>query len=115
MSDYRAGAHRYAGIKRQMQRVADDHDHDVRKARVERVLAVLNSDHLISQAASGLAAEEGLLFECNVAPLVWDDPRVGYRLHQLEGSGVGVELVEHEHEVAGKIFKRAKIRVSFQS
>lgn len=114
MNNNRVRASRYAAIKRQMQRVARDHDQGVQDARVERVLAALNSDSLISQAASGPASEDGLLIECNVAPLVWDDPRIAQRLHQLEGSGVDVALVDHEQEIAGKVFKRTKIRVSFQ-
>jgi hypothetical protein len=116
MSDDRGYGQRFSPIKSQMRRAVDDHDRDVRIARVERVLGLLNSDSLISQAASGLADEDNsLLLECNIAPLVWDDPRVAYRLRQLEGSGITVELVDHESEIAGKIFKRTKIRVSFQS
>lgn len=113
MSDYKAATYRFAAIKRQLQRVASDHGQEVRNAWVDRVLTILDSDNLITQAASGLATEKGLLFECNIAGLVWDDPRVVYRLRQLEGSGVVVELVDYQHEIAGKSFKRTRIQVSF--
>jgi hypothetical protein len=115
MNDQNTPTYRFAAINRQLQRVAGDHEREVRKAWVDRVLALLDSDNLITQTAAGLATDNSLLFECNVAVLVWDDPRVVYRLHQLEGSGVGVELVDHEHEVAGKTFKRTKIRVTFKA
>ena len=99
-----------------MRRAADDHAREVRLAQVERVLAMLDSDSLISQAASGLADEDNnLLLECNIAPLVWDDPRIAYRLRQLEGSGIAVDLVDHEIQIAGKTFKRTKISVSFKA
>jgi hypothetical protein len=107
--------HRFATISRQLQRVAGDHERGVRKSWVDRVLGILDSDNLIAQAASGQATEDRLLFECNVAAVVWDDPRIVYRLRQLEGSGVAAELVDHEHEVAGKSFKRTQIQVTFRS
>ncbi|NJO38829.1 MAG: hypothetical protein HC871_16015 [Rhizobiales bacterium] len=107
--------YRFAAINRQLQRVAGDHEREVRKAWVDRVLNILDSDNLIAQAASGQVTENSVLFECNVAALVWDDPRIVYRLRQLEGSGVAAELVDHEHEVAGKSFRRTKILVTFRS
>lgn len=113
MNDPGARAYRYVAIKRQMQRVAGDHDRQVKKAWVDRVLDLLDSDNLITQAASGLATDNTLLFECNVAAEVWDDPRIAYRLRQLEGSGVAVEMIDHESEIAGKIFRRTKIKVTF--
>lgn len=116
MSNYRGYHQRFSPIKSQMSRAVDDHERDVKMAWVERVLQMLNSDHLISQAGSGLVNKEKcLILECNVAPQVWDDPRITYRLRQLEGSGIVVELIDHESTIAGKTFKRNKIRVSFQS
>ncbi len=115
MSNYHGHGQRFSPIKSQMRRAVDDHDREVRVAQVERVLGMLDSDRLLSQAASGLADEDhSLLLECNIAPLVWDDPRIAYRLRQLEGSGITVELVDHESKIAGKTFKRTKIRVSLQ-
>lgn len=115
MSSEGGSTYRYAAIKGQMQRVANDHDRQVKTAWVDRVLDVLDSDKLIARAASGVAADESLIVDCNVAPLVWDDPRIVYRRRQLEGSGVAVELNEHEHEIAGKTFRRSRILVSFGS
>lgn len=115
MSRRDTSTYRYGTINRQLQRVASDHERHLRQAWVDRVLEILDGDNLIAQAASGLATEDGLLFECNVAPLVWDDPRITYRRQQLEGSSVSVELNDHEHTVAGKSFKRAQIRVRFSS
>lgn len=105
----------YGAIKRQMERVASDHERHLRQVWVDRVLAILDNDNLIGQAASGQASERGLLFECNVAPKVWDDPRILFRRQQLEGNDVAVELVDHECDIAGKTFKRAQIRVAFST
>lgn len=115
MSSKGGSPHRYAAIKGQMQRVANDHDRQVKTAWVDRVLDVLDSDKLIARAASGAAADNTLIVDCNVAPLVWDDPRIAYRRRQLEGNGIAVELDEHKHEIAGKTFKRSRILVSFGS
>lgn len=115
MSNREAPAHRYVAINRQMQRLASDHERDLRQAWVDRVLGILDGENLITQAGSGLATEDGLLFDCNVAPLVWDDPRIAYRRQQLEGSNVTVELVDHEHHVAGKTFKRTQVKVAFST
>lgn len=115
MTDIDTRSYRYSAIKRQMQRGANDHQRHLRQAWVDRVLTILDGDNLITQAASGLANPDGLLFECNVAPLVWDDPRIVYRRQQLEGSDVTVQLVDHERSVAGKTFKRAQIRVAFSA
>ena len=113
MTEYDSRAYRYGAIKRQMQRGANDHERHLRQAWIDRVLNILDGDNLVTQAASGLANEDGLLFECNVAPLVWDDPRIVYRRQQLQGNDVSVELVDHEYSVAGKTFKRAQIKVAF--
>jgi len=102
MTDRSASPYRYTAIKSQMQRVASDHERSVKKAWVERVLGLLDSDNLIGQAASGMTGETGLLFECNVAASVWDDPRIAYRVRQLKSSGVDVDLVEHKSEIAGR-------------
>ncbi|MDH3660235.1 MAG: hypothetical protein OEU92_09425 [Alphaproteobacteria bacterium] len=115
MSSRGASTYHYGAINRQMQRVANEHDRHLRRAWVERVLEILNGDNLIAQAASGQASDGGLLFECNVAPLVWDDPRIAYRRQQLERSDVTAELAEHEHTIAGKSFKRTRIKVAFST
>lgn len=113
MSSHGVSTYRYGAINRQLQRVAGDHDRHLRQTWVDRVLDILDGDNLMKQAATGLANDDGLLFECNVAPLVWDDPRVAHRRQQLENSDVAVELVDYEHTVAGKTFNRARIRVAF--
>lgn len=111
MSDSRRTTYRYGSIRRQMERVAGDHERRVRQAWIERILDILDDDNLVTQAAKTPKTDEGLLFDCNVAPLVWDDPRLTFRLKQLAANDVQVELIDHEHEVAGKTFKRAQIRV----
>ena len=115
MSKRDTPTYRYGAIKHQLQRGIKDHERHLRQTWVDRVLTLLDNDNLIAQSTSGLATEEGLLFECNVAPLVWDDPRIAFRRQQLESSEVVVELVDHEYEVAGKAFKRSRIRVSFST
>ncbi|MGI9499717.1 MAG: hypothetical protein ACR2P3_06745 [Geminicoccaceae bacterium] len=115
MSKRDAGAYRYGAINRQMQRVANDYERHIHQSWVDRVLDILDSHNLIAKAASGLAAEDGLWFECNVAPHVWDDPRIVYRCQQLQRSDVAVELIDHQHTVAGKTFKRTQIRVAFSA
>ncbi len=112
MSRRHSPAYVYNGIDRQMRRVASEHQRDLRQAWVDRVLDILDSDNLIAQAALA-DKDNALLFECNVAPMVWEDPRITYRLQQLAGDQVTVELVDHEHTIAGKTFQRAQIRVVF--
>jgi hypothetical protein len=111
MSDGWRSTYRYGSVRRQMARVAGDHERRVRQAWIERILDILDDDNLIAQAAKAPKTEEGLLFDCNVAPLVWDDPRLTFRLKQLAANDVKVELIDHEHEVAGRTFKRAQIRI----
>lgn len=110
-----AQPYRYGAINRQMQRVANEHERHLREVWVERVLSILDGDNLVAQAAAGQANEGGMLFDCNVAAQVWDDPRIAYRRQQLESSDVAVELDEHRHNIAGKTFKRTRIRVCFTS
>jgi len=113
MSDRRRSTYAYGSVNRQMQRVTQDHQHHLRQAWVDRVLDILDSDNLIGKAADIVEVEEGLLFECNIAPMVWDDPRIAFRRQQLASNDVEVELIDHEHTIAGKTFKRAQIKVVF--
>lgn len=113
MSSHQPRPYSYGAVNRQMRRVTADHQRHLRQAWIDRVLDLLDSDNLISQASNAIDADEGLLIECNIAPMVWDDPRITFRLKQLESNDVKVELVEHEHQIAGKTFKRNQIRVSF--
>ncbi|MGI9418361.1 MAG: hypothetical protein ACR2RA_11045 [Geminicoccaceae bacterium] len=115
MTSHGTPTYRYGAISRQLQRVAGDHDRHLRQTWVDRVLDILDGDNLIAQAAAGKSNEDGLLFECNVAPMVWDEPRIVYRRQQLENSDVVVELVDHENTIAGRTFKRAQIRVAFST
>jgi len=96
-----------------MERISNDRERRLRQAWVERILDLLDSDTLIAQAASLKDKEEGLLFDCNFAPMVWDDPRIAFRLKQLANNDVNVDLVDHESVVAGKTFKRAQIQVTY--
>ncbi len=104
---------RYGSIKRQMERISNERERRLRQAWVGRILDLLDSDTLIAEAASLQNKEEGLLFDCNFAPMVWDDPRITFRLKQLANNDVKVDLVDHESVIAGKMFKRAQIRVSY--
>lgn len=115
MSDHTPPIHSYVAIKRKMQRAANAHERQMRKAWVDRVLDILDNDKLITKAASGQTTENSLIFECNIAAHVWDDPRIVHRLRQLEGGGVAVELVDHETEIAGKTFKRTRIHIAFNN
>lgn len=113
MSSRRQSSFFYGSINRQMHRVANDHQHHLRQAWIDRVLDLLDNDNLIGKAADVIDIEDGLLLECNIAPMVWDDPRIAYRRQQLASNNVDVELVDHEHTIAGKTFKRAQIKVVF--
>ncbi len=113
MSHHDVRSYRYSAIKHQMQRVAGDHERHLRQAWVDRMLELLDGDNLIAQAAAGLATDGHLLLDCNIAPLVWDDPRIVYRRKQLENGNVSLELVDHESTIAGKTFKRTQIKVTF--
>ena len=113
MSSHRQPTYVYGSINRQMHRVANDHQRHLRQAWIDRVLELLESDNLIGRAADAIDIEEGLLLECNIAPMVWDDPRIAYRRQQLASNNVDVELVDHETTIAGRTFKRAKIKVAF--
>ncbi|MGI9509662.1 MAG: hypothetical protein ACR2QJ_09990 [Geminicoccaceae bacterium] len=115
MSRHSGSTNRYGAINRQMERVANDRERHLRLAWVDRVLDILDDDNLITQAGAVLVNENNLVFECNVAPLIWDDPRVVYRRQQLERDHITTELVEHEHTVAGKTFKRTRIKVTFSA
>ena len=113
MSNHATYPHRYGGIKRQIEHAAREHERHVRQAWVDRVLGILDHENLVTQAAAGQATGEDLLFDCNVAPLVWDDARIAYRVRQLAASQLSVEVVEHEAMIAGKAFTRAQIKVAF--
>jgi hypothetical protein len=115
MSNYAIPTHRYGGIKRRIQRAASEHERHVRQAWIDRVLSILDHENLVTQAAAGQATGDDLLFDCNVAPLVWDDPRIAYRVRQLEASQLTVEIVDREATIAGKIFKRTQIKVAFST
>lgn len=104
---------RYGSVSRQMERVSNDHDRRLRQAWINRVLDFLDNDNLIGKAASLPKTEDPLLFDCNFAPMVWDEPRIAFRLKQLAANEVTVDLVDHEHTIAGKTFKRTQIRVAF--
>ncbi len=113
MTDWPASTYRYGSTRRQMERVSNDHERRLRQAWIQRVLDLLDNDNLIAQAAASPKTEEGLLFDCNFAPLIWDDPRITFRLKQLAANEVSVDLIDHELAIAGKTLKRKQIRVKF--
>lgn len=108
-----ATTYRYGSVRRQMERVSNDQERRLRQRWIERVLDLLDEDNLIAKAAAPPKSDEGLLLDCNFAPMVWDDPRIVFRLKQLATNDVTVELLDHEHTVAGKTFKRVQIHVVF--
>jgi hypothetical protein len=115
MTDWSAATtFRYGSIKRQMERVSSEQARRLRQTWIERVLDLLDDDNLITQVATLPRNDEGILFDCNFAPLVWDDPRIVFRLKQLTNNEVTVDLLDHEHTVSGKTFNRAQIRVRFE-
>ena len=100
-------------VRRRMEWVSQDQRRKLRQTQINRVLELLDSDSLINLAASKPVADDVMIFECNFAPDVWNDPRIEYRVKQLAASEIVVALVEHEHTVAGKTFKRHQIHVTF--
>ncbi len=103
----------YSTVKRRMERVSDDRDYQLKRERISRVLKILESDNLIALAATKPRAANSMIFECNYAPAIWDDPIIQRRLQQLASNDITVELVDHEHSVAGKSFRRTQIHVAF--
>ena len=94
-------AFRYGAIKRQLQRgIANEHERHLRQAWIERVLTLLDSDNLITQATAGQAdGQRSASSNAMSLRIVWDDPRIAYRRQQLEGSDVAKSsLIDHEFE-----------------
>ncbi len=113
MSDHGSRHRQYGSVRGRMERVSEDQDYQLRRERITRVLRLLENDNLIALAASKPRTEEGMIFECNFAPEIWEDPIIQRRLQQLAANDVFVDLIEHEHSVAGKTFLRTQIRVIF--
>ena len=98
----------------QMERAVGDHMRAVRHDRVQRVLALLRDDSLMTVAARSLDGDQqGITLECGFADLVWEEPEVRYRVNQLGDRGIRVDLVTHETEIAGHRFSRPQIVVQF--
>ena len=113
MSDHGRPRYHHSTVRRQMERVSRDLEYRQRKSWIDRILSLLESDSLISAAAARPKTGDGLTFECNFAAEVWDDSRIERRVQQLAASEITVELVDYEHEIAGKTFQRTQIRVVF--
>ena len=112
MSDHTWRSYRFDSIRRQIERVAGDHERRLRQSRVERVLAILENDNLINRAATDLKSADCMIFECNFANEVWDDPRITFRVRQLAANDVKVDVIENRFSAAGKTFTRTQIRVT---
>lgn len=104
--------YQYGSIRRQMARVTSEHQRRLRQTWIQRVLDILGDDNLMARAALQSASDIEIIFECNFAPEVWDDPRIAFRLKQLAANDIVVELIDHEHAVAGRTFNRTQIRVA---
>ena len=81
-------------------------------AAVQRVLTMLSDEQLATEAGKAQSADSFEL-ECGVLDQVWDDPRVFNRRGQLERQGIVVERVPIETQVAGRTFRRTRLRVQF--
>jgi hypothetical protein len=104
----------YGTVNRQMAQVAAERHRRILQHWVERMLAILEDERLITQAALDLSSrDKGVIFECNFAREVWDDPRISFRVRQLASRSVKVELVDKELQIAGKTLKRTQIHVTF--
>lgn len=81
-------------------------------AAVQRVLNLLSDDNLATEAGK---APAGNCFEleCGVLDQVWEDPRIFNRRAQLERQGVVVERVPVETTIAGRTFRRTRLKVQF--
>lgn len=112
MSDHSWHSYRFDSVRRQIERVAGDHERRLRQSRVERILAILDNDNLISRAATDLKHDNCMIFECNFANQVWDDPRIAFRVKQLAANDVKVDVIENTFAIAGKTFMRTQIRVT---
>ena len=105
--------HHYGTTKQRMARVAEDQDYQLRRDRISRVLKLLDSDNLIALAAAKPKSEDAMIFECNFAPEIWEDPIIQRRLQQLAANDIAVDIVDYEFSVAGQRFHRNQIRVVF--
>ncbi len=86
---------------------------DLVNFRVERVLALLEDEHLRDAAALLTGPPCELVFECNFIDQITDDPRIKARVAQLAGQDIQVVWHRHVHEVEGRQYERWQIRVSF--
>lgn len=81
-------------------------------AAVQRVLSLLSDDNLATEAAKAHSADSFEL-ECGVLDQVWEDPRIFNRRNQLQRQGIIVERTPVETIIAGRIFRRTRLRVRF--
>jgi len=101
-----------SGLRRQLDQAFALRQRKILDFRVQRVLAMLKDDNLAKRAALS-DGEDALLFECNFINEVWSDPRIANRVKQLGDRGLVVQPTTREHEIAGRRFSRAQIRVEF--
>lgn len=113
MSHHEQPRYQYGTVRRRMERVSKDRDYHLRRSRIDRVLELLDGDNLVALAATKPNADEGMIFECSFASEIWDDPLIERKVQQLASNDITVELIDHEHTIAGKTFKRTQLRVNF--
>lgn len=82
-------------------------------ARVDRVLAVLNDDRLLAEAASVDRSERSVLIDCPDAAHVWTDHRVAARIKQLQETGVTVERIQRKIVTVYGEMERHALKVGF--
>lgn len=99
-------------LRRRLSMLAGEAQSQRANAAVQRVLSLLSDDALAAEAQKALNAGEFEL-ECGVLDQVWEDPRVFNRRNQLQRQGITVERVPVETYVAGKTFRRTRLRVEF--
>lgn len=102
-----------AGLSDQMERASRERHDKITRHRVDRVLALLADEALITAAALDIDSADGMRFECGFADCVWDHPEIRGRVRQLGDRGVDVSLVEQATQISGRRYARPQILVRF--
>ncbi len=99
-------------LRRRLSLLAGEGQSHRADAAVQRVLSLLADDNLATEAAK-MHSANGIELECGVLDQVWEDPRVFNRRNQLQRQGIIVERVPVETTIAGRTFRRTRLRVRF--
>lgn len=102
-----------SSLSRQMSRASRERHDRIDRHRIDRVLAMLADDSLVTAAALDIDSADGMRFECGFADRIWDHPEIQERLRELADRGVDVSLVEQTTQIAGRNYVRPQILVRF--